>query len=667
MNELSEEMYKLWSDIVNHKGNAEEKALKYLDKIEQTSAQEFKNAYPLDMWESRIERDLHSIADALPESKAVAYKATEVADKRFEDLHRNWSYSELSEKLLSQHPDDEKLADKWFNVAQKGFDYLQKKGSDWGSYQFLRILNNIKDNTPNSTKYDAMIADIVSNREGTGEELICEIDRKLIRDNPNNPEVLDKAFQSLAKELSKLEHYDTNYNTAGISNYDNFFVTTFEHHHVYEKDENKIYNEIAQENINSPKIVERCLNASSELGGIWDNLIYNKLYENGYRDNNFEDRFVEKLNKGEIIFDDFSFEQINKLADRLNTEVLKNVTIRLGDMINDEENHARKWHHEPNISAEEYKIMEKMVLLCNQHLEQAAIEKAKAENNPSVIFVEAYVGQGYGDIAEQAYIRDEKGNYQATEFIDDLVFNNEDSSARDMIDYVKENKGLVSTGKGIFKMEDNGEFRQIESKPGYSYRRISNDAYWRDVAEIAAAKMLYSRGSYKESTLVSKNPVTGKFEDVPFNISYSNGDHLQGYKKDKDGNSKTVIYKRDKEDGKFYPDAEFPSGEYMGGGYSEDGTYSISFYSNDGKQYRYVSNENGSALGVRDGMSGKYKQIDRFHGAYVNKPHTQRPMENLKEILANSKERMKNKFSHPEQSKVSKTDLNVSSRDDGGR
>ena len=672
MNELSEEMYKLWSDIVNHKGNAEEKALKYLDKIEQTSAQEFKNAYPLDMWESRIERDLHSIADALPESKAVALKMTEFTDKRLEELYGNWclgSYKNLAEKLLSQHPDDENLADKWFSIAQKGLDYIQKRGSNWGDHQFLEILTVIKDNTPNSNKYDALIANIVNNREKTGEELVCEIDRKLISDNPNNPEVLDKAFQSLAKELSGFEHYDTD----EVLKYNNFssgkyLSNTVSNHYMCKEDKNKIYNEIAQENINSPKIVERCLNASSELGGIWDNLIYNKLYENGYRDNNFEDRFVEKLNKGEIIFDDCSFEQINKLADRLNTEVLKNVTIRLGDMINDEENHARKWHHEPNISAEEYKIMEKMVLLCNQHLEQAAIEKAKAENNPSVIFVEAYVGQGNGDIAEQAYIRDEKGNYHATEFIDDLVYGDENSSAREMIDYVKENKGLVSTRKGIFKMEDNGEFRQIESRPGYSYRRISNDAYWRDVADIAAAKMIYSIGSYKGSTLVSKNPVTGKFEDVPFNISYSNGDHLQGYKKDKDGNSKTVIYKRDKEDGKFYPDAEFPSGEYMGDGYGEDGSYSISFYSHDaGKQYRYVSNKNGSALGVRDGMSGKYKQIDRFHGAYENKPHTQRPMENLKEILANSKERMKNKFSHPEQSKVSKTDLNVSSRDDGGR
>ena len=179
MNELSEEMYKLWSDIVNHKGNAEEKALKYLDKIEQTSAQEFKNAYPLDMWESRIERDLHSIADALPESKAVALKMTEFTDKRLEELYGNWclgSYKNLAEKLLSQHPDDENLADKWFSIAQKGLDYIQKRGSNWGDHQFLEILTVIKDNTPNSNKYDALIANIVNNREKTGEEPVLLLD-----------------------------------------------------------------------------------------------------------------------------------------------------------------------------------------------------------------------------------------------------------------------------------------------------------------------------------------------------------------------------------------------------------------------------------------------------------------------------------------------------------
>lgn len=430
------------------------------------------------------------------------------------------------------------------------------------------------------------------------------------------------------------------------------------------EDKNKIYSEIAVENINSPEVVERCLAASAQLGEVWNSLIYNKLYENGYKENNFEDRFVEKLNKGEIIFDDCSFEQINKIADRLDAEVIKNVTIRTGDRIRGKVVDARKWHYEPDISAEEYKNKDNMVHLCNKHLKQSAIEKAKTENNPSVIFVEVYVGENYGDFAEQAYIRDEKGNYQATEFMDDLVFNNENSSARDMIDYVIESKGLVSTGHSIFAIEDNGEFRQIESKPGYSYRSLDNNAYWRDVE---GAGVLYSRGSYKGSTLVSKNPVTGKFEDVPFNIGYCHGDHLQGYKKDKDGNSKTVIYKRDKEDGKFYPDAEFPSGTYMGGGYGEDGSYSISFISHDGKQYRYVSNYSGSALGVRDKMSGKYKRLDRFHETYVNKAHTQRPMENLKSILENSKERTKNKFTHPSPQKTSRTGYVPQSRDEGGR
>lgn len=669
MNEHSREMYKLWSDVVEHKEDAEEKALAYLDKLEQASTEELKEIYPYDFnWEDRLEQSLHGIADALPESKKVALKMSEFTDKRLEELYANWcigSYRKLAEKLLSQHPDDENLADKWFNVAQKGLDYIQKKGSDWGSHQFLNILNKIKDSTPNSTKYDASIANIVSNRAETGEELICEIDRKLIRDNPNNPEILDKVFQSLEKELSGFDHYDTDmiyYNSSGeyiVSSKNTYPLSAS---YVFREDKNKIYSELAIENINSPEIVERCLDASAKLGKAWDSLICNELYENDYKENNFEDRFVEKLNKGEIVFDDCSFEQINKLADRLDTEVIKDATIIIGRRIDAEEDHARKWHHEPDISAEDYDNQNKLKHLCNQRLRQAAIEKAKAENNPSFIFVDVYVGERYGDIAEQVYIRDEKGNYQATEFIDDLAFGNEE--ARDMIDYLKENKGLVSTGKAIFAMEDNGEFRQIESKPGYSYRSLGNNAYWRDVED---AGILYSRGAYEGSTLVSKNPVTGKFEDIPFNISYNNGDHLQGYKKDKDGNDKTVIYKRDKEDGKFYPDAEFPSGEYMGGGYGEDGTYSISFYSDDGKQYRYVSNESGSALGVREGMSGKYKQIDRFHGAYANKAHTQRPMENLKEVLANSKARMKTKFSHPEQSKASKTGFNVPSRDDSGR
>ena len=655
MSEIDFEMYDELRAIENYEGNYEEKALSFLDKIEQTNKQDFSEPF---RWDGYINNYFHRIADALPESKKVALKMTGFIDKHFEELYGNWcisSYHKLGKKLLSQHPDDENLVDKWFNVAQKGINFVRKKdNSDWGTFQFLEILNTIKDNTPNSVKYDSLIADILNKRIDTRDIFVCELDRKIIRDNPNNPEVLDKAFQSLGKELSGLAHFSSG----------KYLSNTISNHYMCKEDKNKIYSEIALENINSQEIVERCLTASAQLGKAWDSLICNKLYENGYRDNNFEDRFVEKLNKGEIIFDDCSFEQISKFADRLDAEVIKDVTIRTGCRIDAEQAHARKWHYKPNISAEEYKNRDNMVQLCNKHLEQAAIEKAKAENNPSVIFVDVYVGERYGDIAEQAYIRDEKGNYQATEFIDDLVFGNEDSSARDMIDYLKENKGLVSTGKGIFAMEDNGEFRQIESKPGYSYRSLGNDAYWRDVEDTG---ILYSRGDYEGSALVSKNPVTGKFEDVPFNINYSNGDHLQCYKKDKDGNDKTVIYKRDKEDGKFYPDAEFPSGEYMGGGYGEDGTYSISFYSDDGKQYRYVSNENGSALGVRDGRSGKYKQIDRFHGAYVNKAHTQRPMENLKEILANSKERMKTKFSHPEQSKVSKAKFDVPSRDDGGR
>ena len=266
MNEHSREMYKLWSDVVEHKEDAEEKALAYLDKLDQASTEELKEIYPYDFnWEDRLEQSLHGIADALPESKKVALKMTEFTDKRLEELYSNWcigSYRKLAEKLLSQHPDDENLADKWFNVAQKGLDYVQKKGSDWGSYQFLNILNVIKDNTPNSTKYDASIADILSNREETGEELICEIDRKLIRDNPNNPEVLDKAFQSLGKELSRFDHYDTDmiyYNSSGeylVSSKNTYPLSAS---YVFREDKNKIYSELAIENINSPEIVERCL------------------------------------------------------------------------------------------------------------------------------------------------------------------------------------------------------------------------------------------------------------------------------------------------------------------------------------------------------------------------------------------------------------------------
>lgn len=208
-----DEMYYLWSDIVNHKGNTEEKALDYLNKIEQTSVEKFNKAYFLQLWESRIEHDLHGIADALPESQKVALKMAEFADTRFKDLYGNWclgSYFKLGKKLLSQHPNDEALSRKWFDVAQKGLDYIRQRGSDWGSNQFLNILNVIKDNNPNTVKYDALIEDIVSSREATGEELVCVLNRKIIRDNPNNSEVLDKAFQSLARELSEFEHYNTN-------------------------------------------------------------------------------------------------------------------------------------------------------------------------------------------------------------------------------------------------------------------------------------------------------------------------------------------------------------------------------------------------------------------------------------------------------------------------
>ena len=82
----------------------------------------------------------------------------------------------------------------------------------------------------------------------------------------------------------------------------------------------------------------------------------------------------------------------------------------------------------------------------------------------------------------------------------------------------------------------------LEKDPNYTYRVLSNNAYWRDIK--SSELQLYHQGAERESELVSKNPVTGKFENIPFNITRSHNNYLEGFHQDDEGNPKTIIYKR---------------------------------------------------------------------------------------------------------------------------
>ena len=221
-------------------------------------------------------------------------------------------------------------------------------------------------------------------------------------------------------------------------------------------------------------------------------------------------------------------------------------------------------------------------------------------------------------------------DYLKTAIVDDLYWGNERSSAREQIE---DAGNLLAVAHGVYHRDDeNSDFKLLESNEKYNYRVVSNEAYWRD--PVSESMQFATRGAYEGSTLVTQNPINGKFEDVEFEVNYCNGDYLQGIKYEEEGPDKTIIYKRDAKDGHFYADAEFPATELMRMEQKNKNVIAMSFRADNGDYYNYMSDNRGSALAKKARHADKFEFVDRFSNkSHENKTHAQKPFANLKNML----------------------------------
>ena len=327
-------------------------------------------------------------------------------------------------------------------------------------------------------------------------------------------------------------------------------------------------------------------------------------------------------------------EKIKTPYQNLSTSELREKIEKLDQTISDQEAKAKMYRYEPCIEKEtqELSVLAKIIDL---RLEKEAIDNAKAEKNPpALIFVESYYGDTYGLWGRQVYILDENNEYVPTDISDELHFGNEDSEVEAQLEWRGE---LVETPNGLYhRNAKTGRYDPLEKDPNYTYRVLSNNAYWRDIK--SSELQLYHQGAERESELVSKNPVTGKFENIPFNITRSHNNYLEGFHQDDEGNPKTIIYKRNMKDGKFYPDAEFPYGECMSC-MSSSKSFSITFMSETaaGRQrFRYTSRVNrDSLLECKRPNEEEFVPVDKF---------TQEPLPNTPDLLAQKLKEIKCKI-----------------------
>lgn len=279
----------------------------------------------------------------------------------------------------------------------------------------------------------------------------------------------------------------------------------------------------------------------------------------------------------------------------------------------------------------------------DERLKEEAIARAKAqENQPNVIFVkecQPYFDEHkypYGDdiirqdpnpdfFSERAYIKDEKGDYQPTRMRDwyffQRGFNSKIVFARN--EFKKLGSMVVGPHAIYHRNSENEGFKTMEKNPNCTYEIQDNGNYWRSGAADGV--------NYKR-TLVSQNPVTGQFEDVDYKVFKSYRNFLIGQERDKDGELKTTIYKRNSENGKFELDAKFPCGELEGQDWKSEYSIFLMFNSNE-TYYTYGADNNYSKL-VR-GYGDEQVEIDRFSNEIItkNKSHKQKPFENLAELM----------------------------------
>lgn len=585
------------------------------------------------------------IAFQLGADKEIAYKLAEIIKSRYDDVERGIFIANIASPLLSNNKNDKKLAQDFYEISELMFqnNFENKKyGDNFITSNMLAIYQKIVENNP----ADSEIAVTILNRLDKGrvsteteEESKNRLFLSMIANEYNDDKFAETAMkhigQLIKKEVEDRKPYDPNYpqssETYVAEEYrrGRFHEEAYQNECVRWHDPRYFVVSLAEHSLEQPKVVEKCLSLCEQFAVDYKSMLYGKLAMAGYEGNNFKDRYADKLNKAEITVHDGQYAALQGVLDKLNSRVLQIATSQAGYKIANEEKVAKKWHRQPRLSSQDYENKKNLRQLADKLLEKEAVAKAKSQKYaPSFIYVEEYAGDNYGDWAERVYVKDEKGKYIPTDIVDDLYFGGEGSTAKEQMEYCN----LLAVEHGVYHRNNNSEdFKVLENNPDFRYRVINNNNYWRD----SHSSTIYHRGANQDSVLVSQNPVTGEFEDIPFNINRSHGYFLEGSKQE--GNEvKTVIYKRDAKDGKFYADAEFPAGECITSQVDENGEFFASFLTQEGT-YKYVGNQAGSSVYKKGKGDKNFQEIEHVPASYTNKTHVQQPFVNLRLMLENKK------------------------------
>ncbi len=586
-----------------------------------------------------------AIAAQLGADKEIANKIVEVIKGRFEDADRGNFIADIASPLLSANKNNKKLAQDFAEISELMFQNQfenKKYGDNFITSDMLSIYQKIVENNP----ADSEVAVNILNRLGKGrvstetkEEAKNRLFLSMIANEYNDDKFAEAAMkhigQLIQQEVAHRKSYDANYPKSEIPYISkeymrgHFSEKMYQSECVSEHDPRYFVVALAEHSLNQPKVVEKCIALCEQFSIDYASIIYGKLALAGYEEKIFKDRYADKLNKAEITVHDGQYAALQGVLDKLNSSVLQIATSQAGSKIANEENAAKKWHRQPRLSSQDYENKEKLSQLADKLLEKEAVAKAKSQKHaPSFIYIEEYAGGNYGDWAERVYVKDEKGKYIPTDIVDDLYFGGEGSTAREQM----EGSTLLAVEHGIYHRNNSSEeFTILENNPDFTYRVLDNNTYWRD----SHSSTIYHRGANQDSILVSKNPVTGEFEDIPFDVNRSHGDFLEG--STQEGNdTMTVIYKRDAKDGKFYADAEFPAGECIASIVDENGEFMASFLTQEGT-YKYVGNQAGSSVYKKGKGDESFQEIEHMPSNYTNKTHTQQPFVNLRLMLENNK------------------------------
>lgn len=302
-----------------------------------------------------------------------------------------------------------------------------------------------------------------------------------------------------------------------------------------------------------------------------------------------------------------SDEEVKTWADTLSMEDLKKIVGEGGQAFQEEEREARKWHRDPYITAD-MENKSKLAGYLNKRLYEEKIAEAKsAVEAPEMLLIPHYVNDTYGEYANILYIKGENGEYLKTRIGDELHFDCEEyfisdnqlwhSSQATDGESVKANDRLISTvNDGIYKRDKNGKFVVLENDTNSTYKVLGKSAYWRD------------DNNGENSVLVVENPISGKFEDIPYAVNRYYGNYIVAHKYENKGEN-TTVYGRG-EDGSFVPVADFPALECTSA-FIDSGDVELSYLNVKTKEsFSFRGNKKGKmSLKMRSNNSDEYKTI----------------------------------------------------------